>query len=203
MTSVLALSTSQCPSSLNHRGLKLLDANCNFTKVDCLSNYDIPVVNVNGMGDTVPKVVDDLLQSMYDYDKFVFAIPEFTGMMSSSTKNLLDWMVVASNMNLSHGKGYPFTDKHVIVLTFTPSGDEGGSRHFKQTKDILKKLGANVIHTEAFTNGWKNVTPNNERHFLEAAMRINNYIAYSPDNSDHFKVSYDKWNDGWNNYVNN
>jgi hypothetical protein len=55
MTSVLALSTSQCPQSLNYRGLQLLNDNCNFTKVDCLSKYDIPVVNVNGMNNKIPK----------------------------------------------------------------------------------------------------------------------------------------------------
>ena len=65
MTSVLALSTSQCPQSLNYRGLQLLNDNCNFTKVDCLSKYDIPVVNVNGMNNKIPKVVEDLIQSMY------------------------------------------------------------------------------------------------------------------------------------------
>ena len=195
--SILALSTSQCPSSLNHRGLQLLDFNCNFTKVDCLSNYDIPVVNVNGMDDKVPKVVNDLIQSMHQYDMFIFAIPEFTGMMSSSTKNLLDWMVVASNMNLSHGKGYPFTDKNVIIVTFTPSGDEGGARHFTQTKEIFKKLGANVIHAEAFTYGWKHVTPGNEEHFIDAAMRINNYILYKPDSKDYFNNEYIRWNEKW------
>ena len=202
MTSVLALSTSQCPQSLNYRGLQLLNDNCNFTKVDCLSKYDIPVVNVNGMNNKIPKVVEDLIQSMYVYDKFVFAIPEFTGMMSSSTKNLLDWMVVATNMNLGHGKGYPWTDKHVIIVTFTPSGDEAGARHFAQTKDIFKKLGANVIYMEAFTNGWTHVVPNNEKHFLDAAMRINNYIAYSPNKSEHFEVAYNNWNKEWIDHVN-
>jgi NAD(P)H-dependent FMN reductase len=202
MTSVLALSTSQCPSSLNHRGLKLLNVHCNFTKVDCLSNYDIPVVNVNGMNDEIPLVVSDFIKSMYLYDKFVFAIPEFTGMMSSSTKNLLDWLVVCTNMNLDHGKGYPWTDKHVILLTFTPSGDEGGSRHMAQTKEIFKKLGANVIHTESFTNGWNTVIPENEDHFIGSCNKINNFMSYSPDNSGGFKKAYDVWNKGWVDYAN-
>ena len=176
-----------------------MDHHCHFDKVDCLSNYDIPVVNVNGMGDKVPKVVDDLMQSMYQYDKFVFAIPEFSGMMSSSTKNLLDWMVVASNMNLGHGKGYPWTDKHVILLTFTPSGAEGGSRHMPQTKAIFKKLGANVVHTESFINCWDTVIPNNESHFKAAGKKINSYISYDADNTDHFQSAYDNWNKEWDN----
>tara|TARA_B110000977_G_C11011519_1_gene467870 strand:- start:122 stop:709 length:588 start_codon:yes stop_codon:yes gene_type:complete len=193
--SILALSTSQAPNSINYRGLQLL--NCGFDKIDCLANYDIPVVNVNGMDAIVPESVTSLLNNMYDYDKFVFAIPEFTGMMSSSTKNILDWAVVISNMNLEHGKGYPWSDKHVILLTFTPSGDEGGSRHMAQTKEIFKKLGANVIHTDVFTYGWKHVVPGNEKYFLEASDKIKNYLLYKASNKDYFKTEYMKWDEKW------
>ena len=77
---ILALSTSQAPNSINHRGLQLLD--CKFDRVDCLANYDIPVVNVNGMDADIPKPVQDVFDMMHQFDKFVFAIPEFTGMMS-------------------------------------------------------------------------------------------------------------------------
>jgi len=202
MTSVLAISTSASLNSLNHRGLQMLDHFCKFDKVDCLSNYDIPVVNVNGIDDEVPKVVVDLLDSMRGFEKFVFAIPEFTGMMSSSTKNLLDWMVVATSMNLGHGEGYPFTDKHVIIVTFTPSGDEGGSRHFKQTKQIFEKLGAKVIYSEAFTNGWVNVLPFNEKHFESASIRIDNYLSYDSNNKKYFQEQYEKWNKEWENNAN-
>ena len=194
---VLALSTSQAPNSINYRGLTLLDHYCNFDKVDCLSNYNLPVVNVNGMDQLVPTSVVGLVNSMYNYDKFVFAIPEFTGMMSSSTKNLLDWMVVMTNMNLGHGIGYPFSNKHVILLTFTPSGDEGGSRHFPQTKEVFKKLGANVIYTEAFTRGWKTVVPGNHEEFKDASERINNYLLYDQSNKNYFKDEYEKWNQKW------
>ena len=195
--SVLALSTSACKNSLNYRGLLLLDHYCKFDKVDCVSNYDIPVVNSNGVSARIPTDMQKLSNSMYEYDKFVFAVPEFTGMMSSSTKNILDWMVVMSNMNLEHGKGYPWSDKHVIILTFTPSGNEGGGRHFPHTKEIFKKLGANVIYTEAFFKGWKTVTPSNYTPFEESAQRINNYLMYENSNKDYFEKEYKKWNDAW------
>lgn len=197
MTSVYALSTSACSRSINYRGLKLLNKHANFTKVDCLSNWNLPVVNVNGIDDPVPQVLLDLINEMWKYDKFVFAIPEYTAMMSSSTKNLLDWLVVTNNMNLGLGEGYPFTRKSVIILTFTPSGNEGGSRHFKQTSEVFKKLGANVVYTECFNDCWETVLPNNEEHFKEAAYRINNYIAYEKDNSEYFKNKYYKWNEAW------
>ena len=192
---ILALSTSQAPNSINYRGLQLLS--CEFDRIDCLADYDIPVVNVNGMDADIPKDVTAVFDMMSKFDKFVFAIPEFTGMMSSSTKNLLDWAVVISNMNLDHGKGYPWSDKHVILLTFTPSGKEGGSRHMAQTKDIFKKLGANVIHTDVFTYGWKHVIPGNEAYFVDASDKINNYLLYKSDNKDYFKNEYIKWNEKW------
>lgn len=193
--SILALSTSQAPNSLNYRGLQLLS--CKFDKIDSLSNYDIPVVNVNGMDEDIPKPVQDIFDVMYQHDKFVFAIPESTSMMSSSTKNLLDWAVVISNMNLDHGKGYPWTDKHVILLTFTPSGGEGGSRHMPHTKEIFKKLGANVIYTDTSTYGWKHIVPGNQQHFIEMSDKINNYLLYKPENKDFFKSQYNEWNDKW------
>lgn len=192
---ILALSTSHAPNSLNHRGLTLLD--CKFDKIDCLSEYNMPVVNVNGMDSVIPDEVSKVFDMMNQFDRFVFAIPEFTGMMSSSTKNLLDWAVVISNMNLDHGKGYPWSDKHVILLTFTPSGKEGGNRHMPQTKDIFKKLGANVVYTDVFNYGWKNVIPNNQEYFAEASDKINNYLLYKSDNKDYFKTEHNDWNDKW------
>tara|TARA_B110000858_G_C17800253_1_gene474855 strand:- start:474 stop:1058 length:585 start_codon:yes stop_codon:yes gene_type:complete len=192
---ILALSTSQAPNSINYRGLQLLS--CEFDRIDSLADYDIPVVNVNGMDADIPEDVAAVFDMMHRFDKFIFAVPEFTGMMSSSTKNLLDWAVVISNMNLDHGKGYPWSDKHVILLTFTPSGKEGGSRHMAQTKDIFKKLGANVIHTDVFTYGWKHVIPGNEAHFVDASDKINNYLLYKSDNKDYFKNEYIKWNEKW------
>ncbi len=193
---ILALSTSQAPNSINYRGLQLLS--CDFDRIDCLADYDIPVVNVNGMDADIPEDVTALFDMMHKFDKFVFAIPEFTGMMSSSTKNLLDWAVVISNMNLDHGKGYPWTDKHVILLTFTPSGKEGGNRHMAQTKDIFKKLDANVIYTDVSNYGWKHVVPNNTDHFVELSDKINNYLLYKSDNKDYFITEYNKWNEKWN-----
>lgn len=195
--SVLALSTSACNNSLNFRGLKILQDLCNIDKVSGLHQYALPVVNVNGMNEDIPDQVKQVIDDMYKYDKFIFAIPEFTGMMSASAKNLLDWLVVATNMNLGHGKGYPFTDKHTILVTFTPSGSEGGGRHMEGTKEIFKKLGANVIHTEVFNYGWNNVVPGNTKPFKEAADRINNFLKYKPNRSSAFKEKYDDWNNKW------
>jgi NAD(P)H-dependent FMN reductase len=195
--SLLSLSTSHAPNSLNYRGLLVLNELTNMGTIDGLHNYDIPVVNVNGMDEKLPPDVKRLLDRMFEFDQFIFAIPEFTGMMSSGTKNLLDWVVVATNMNLDHGGGYPWTDKHVILVTFTPSGTEGGGRHMKQTSEIFTKLGARVKHTEVFTNGWETVIPGNTEPFKVAVNRINNYMTYNPNKAKGFKHDFNNWNDKW------
>ena len=195
--SLLSLSTSAAPNSVNYRGLLVLNELIDMGTIDGLHKYNIPVINVNGMEEVLPPEVDRLIKNMHKFDRFIFTVPEFTGMMSASTKNLLDWLVVATNMNLNHGKGYPFTDKHIIILTFTPSGSEAGGRHMEQTKEIFKKLGANVIHTEVFNYAWKNVIPGNTEPFKEAADRINNYLNYKPDQAKAFKEKYNEWNDQW------
>lgn len=195
--SLLSLSTSSAPNSLNYRGLLLLNELVDLGTIDGLHDYNIPVINVNGMNAVLPSEVQRLIDHMYKFDRFIFTVPEFTGMMSASTKNLLDWLVVASNMNLDHGKGYPFSDKHVMIFTFTPSGSEGGGRHMPQTKEVFKKLGANVIHTEVFTYGWKNVVPGNTEPFKDAADRINNYLNYKPDQSKAFAEKYNEWDTKW------
>lgn len=195
--SLLSLSTSSAPNSLNYRGLLVLNELVDLGTIDGLHNYDIPVINVNGMNETLPPGVKQLIDYMYQFDEFIFTVPEFTGMMSASTKNLLDWLVVATNMNLDHGKGYPFTDKRVMIFTFTPSGSEGGNRHMEQTKGIFKKLGANVIHTEVFNRCWNTVIPGNTEPFVEAANRINNYLNYKPDQAKTFQEKYKDWDSKW------
>lgn len=198
MMSLLSLSTSASPNALNYRGLLVLNELVDLGTIDGLHNYNLPVINVNGIDEPIPVQVKQLIDYMHTFDQFIFTVPEFTGMMSASTKNLLDWLVVATNMNLDHGKGYPFSDKHTMIFTFTPSGSEGGGRHMPQTKDIFKKLGANVIHTEIFNYGWETVVPGNTKPFKDAADRINNYLNYKPDQSQAFKQKYNEWNDKWN-----
>jgi NAD(P)H-dependent FMN reductase len=196
--SLLSLSTSSAPNSLNYRGLLVLNEIVNLGTVDGLHNYNLPVINVNGINEQIPHEAKRIIDYMYNFDKFIFAVPEYTGMMSASTKNLLDWLVVSTNMNLGHGEGYPFTNKHVILVTFTPSGPEGGGRHMSQTKEIFKKLGANIIHTEVFNYGWQTVLPGNTEPFKIQADKINNYLSYSTNQSKTFEEKYFKWDNQWN-----
>ena len=194
----IALGCSASPDSMNHKGLKIISEYCDFDQIDSLSNYDIPVINTSSSDGIVPQEVDRLITKLFQYDKFVFAVPEMTGQMGGAFKNFLDWLVVKGYMNSNLGTAYPISNKEVVLLTFTPSGGEGGSRHFPQTKEILIKLGANVVYTKCFNNCWKNLVPDNSEHYKHDAEIIKRYLSYSKDTSSRWQQKYLDWLDKWN-----
>lgn len=198
MTKTIALSGSASPDSINYRGLQLLSKHCAFD-VDSLANYDIPVINSNASDGVVPQEVDKLITKLYEYNQFVFAVPEMTGQMGAAFKNFLDWLVVKGYMNSNLGTQYPFSNCVTLLLTFTPSFKEGGNRHFPATKEILVKLGANVVYTKCFNNSWKNVVPDNEEFYKQDAEIIQRYLSYDNSTSNKWQQKYIDWNNKWKN----
>jgi NAD(P)H-dependent FMN reductase len=194
----IALGCSASPDSMNFKGLKVLNTYCEFDTVDSLANYDIPVINTSASDGIVPTEVDRLITKLFEYDKFVFAVPEMTGQMGGAFKNFLDWLVVKGYMNANLGTAYPISKKDLVLLTFTPSGGEGGARHFPKTKEILVKLGANVVYTKCFNNGWKNLVPGNEELYKEDAEIIKRYLSYKKNTSSNWQQKYLDWLDKWN-----
>ena len=198
MTKTIALSGSASPDSINYRGLQLLSKHCVFD-MDSLANYDIPVINSNASDGVVPQEVDKLITKLYEYNQFVFAVPEMTGQMGAAFKNFLDWLVVKGYMNSNLGTQYPFSNCVTLLLTFTTSFKEGGNRHFPATKEILVKLGANVVYTKCFNNSWKNVVPDNEEFYKQDAEIIQRYLSYDNSTSNKWQQKYIDWNNKWKN----
>lgn len=198
MKKTIALSGSAAPDSINYKGLTLLEKYCTFD-LDSLANYDIPVINTNSANGIVPKEVDKIITKLYNYDQFVFAVPEMTGQMGAAFKNFLDWLVVKGYMNANLGTQYPFSRKTTVLLTFTPSLEEGGHRHFPVTKELLTKLGANVVYTKCFNNGWENVIPNNEDFYKQDAEIIQRYLSYDNETSNEWQHIYLNWKEQWKN----
>ena len=192
-----ALGCSASPDSINYKGLTLLNYWCKFDKLDSLSNYNIPVINTSASDGIVPKDITVLIDIMHNYDKFVFAVPEMTEQMGAAFKNFLDWLVTKYYMNWSLGKSYPFSKCDTILLTFTPSGEEGGNRHFPQTIKILNKLGANIVYSKCFNDSWEHVIPNNYEYFKDEAKIISNYISISDDTQDDIQTAYSTWLNLW------
>jgi len=192
-----ALSASHSYESLNYRGLSLLSEICNFTSIKNLSDYNIPIINTNRLDAEVPKDITLLLEEMHNYDTFIFAVPEMTGFMSAGFKNLLDWMVVSTQFNSKLGKNYPFSNKPVILLTFTPSAAEAGDRHFPTTIQIINKLGGNVVYSECFHDCWNNIFPNNINFLEKSGEKINHYLNYNDKIANTWQKKYDEWNAMW------
>ena len=197
MIKTIALSGSASPDSMNHKGLQLLSKHCEFD-IDSLANYDIPVINSNASDGVVPQEVDRLIAKLYEYDQFVFAVPEMTAQMGAAFKNFLDWLVVKGYMNSNLGTQYPFSRKVTVLLTFTPASKEGGDRHFTATKEILTKLGANVVYSKCFNSGWENVVPGNEEFYKQDAEIIQRYLSYDNTTSSKWQQIYTDWKNKWN-----
>ena len=170
-----ALGGSASPDSINYKGLTLLNHWCKFDKLDSLSNYNIPANFHTDTGN----------------------LKEMTEQMGAAFKNFLDWLVTKYYMNWSLGKSYPFSKCDTILLTFTPSGNEGGSRHFPQTTKILNKLGANIVYSKCFNDSWEHVIPDNYEYFKDEAKIISNYINISVDTQDDIQTAYSTWLNLW------
>jgi len=194
----MALGCSASPNSMNHKGLQLIDNYCEFDSIDSLANYNIPVINTSASDGVVPEEVDRLITKLFEYDKFVFAVPEMTGQMGAAFKNFLDWLVVKGYMNSNLGTAYPISKKDIVLLTFTPAGGEGGARHFPKTKEILIKLGANVIYTKCFNNCWKELLPENYEHYKKDAEIIKRYLSYTNKTGNGWQTKYLDWLNKWN-----
>ena len=74
--SLLSLSTSAAPNSVNYRGLLVLNELIDMGTIDGLHKYNIPVINVNGMEEVLPPEVDRLIKNMHKFDRFIFTVPE-------------------------------------------------------------------------------------------------------------------------------
>ena len=99
------------------------------------------------------------------------------------------------NANLAHNI---FPVGVTLLLTFTPCPKEGGDRHFA-TKEILVKLGAHVVYTKCFNDGWKNVISGNEEFYKKDAEILKRYLSYDKSTSSKWQQKYIDWDNTWNN----
>ena len=206
MLKTFMMSFSLAETSMNHRGLLLCDniLNCG---VHSLKNFDIPLVNINNNVDNCPDQVNSLISEMNNYDQFVFAIPEYTGHYSAVFKNLMDWLVVAYNMNSSHGNSYPFSQRPVHVVTFTPTFKNSGGRHFDMTTHLLQdKMGADVKSTTVFNNCWNELVPTNLslvqdfcKIVKECKKKDVTLDPQSKHNVENWNKLYKEWDETWTN----
>lgn len=204
---VCAVNFSHSTDSMGMRGLELLN-NCKpFDKLINVIDYDIPVCDSNKADGVVPQPVIDMFNDMCGYDAYVFSVAEYSGAYCVGFKNIMDWFVVKTYYNISLGDGYPFTNKPIAVVTFTPT-IESGHRHFPMTQYLLDKLGGTVATSVAFTNGWNTVVPNNHEHFRHDYESIINSLTHcnitavdlcanAKANAQQWINVYERWNNEW------
>ena len=204
---ISAFSFSNSPDSMNTRGLRLMDTRgLKFHKLKDMGDYNIPVCNSNKCDGQVPLSVKKFDSDMQKSDIIIFAVPECTGHYSGVFKNAMDWLVVKSYMNNSLGTTYGFSNKPVILITFSPA-KEAGDRHFDMTRELLQKMGAKVIHSFVKNDCWKNLYPNNNDFVAKECSFIttfsNQFEPYEKmevrqwQNTDDIQKLYDDWNNKW------
>ncbi|GEM_PF-1173682 len=206
------ISFSYSNSSLQERGLSLIKDHTSLTHCYSMRDFDIPLCYSNSPDGRVPDSVIKFDNTLSASDGIVFAIPEAGGHYCSAFKNVVDWLIVKNRFNSQLGHGYSLSKKPTYILTFTPTLEGSGGRHFKMTKELLEsKFGANVRKTIVFNNCWETVLPGNESYFANECLTIKEDFdsltcknSSLPDttsqkslDADKWLTSYQKWNNQW------
>lgn len=201
---VNAVSFSYADNSLQTRGLKLLQEKLDIQVYDML-NFNMPICNSNKSDGIVPEGVEQFIGTLEQADILIFAISEATSHYSAGFKNAMDWLVVKSKFNAKLGTDYAITDKPIFVVTFTPTKkniSNNGGRHFSMTKELLEKLGANVIHLEVVHDAWRTVVPNNYTP-IENLVKEISHFSYGYNSKSKKIIVEDTGSPGWLELYNN
>jgi hypothetical protein len=211
MSKTLALSFSLSDNSMQTRGLRLMHESLPFHQLLNLKDLSIPLCTSNSPDGKVPESVEILDQYLHNSDNFVFAIPEAGGHYCAAFKNVVDWLIVKSNFNSQLGRGYSTSGKYTYVISFTPSVEGAGDRHFQMTQELLeKKLGAEVRFCHVFNRCWEHLLPGQHDFVSHLRRRIAedcqtpktfcekvNTPSLSAYDVDVWKQQYERWNSQW------
>ena len=143
---ILAFAGSLRRDSFNKKMVKIAktgaeEAGADVTYID-LADFPLPVYNQddedkNGLPENVGKLKDLLLQ----HDGFLIASPEYNSSISSSLKNMIDWV---SRPRGSEPYLNCFTDKAVMLMSASP-GALGGLRGLVHVRSIFGNVGSIVL----------------------------------------------------------
>jgi NAD(P)H-dependent FMN reductase len=153
MPKILAFAGSARRDSLNKKLARVAaeaarQAGAEVTFVD-LDDYPMPVYHGDleaaaGMPENGLKLRDLFLA----HDALIIASPENNGSVSALLKNTLDWL----SRSVGDGKGMnsglaPYAGKTALLLAASP-GVAGGARGLPHLRQILARLGVNVLGTQ-------------------------------------------------------
>ena len=204
---ICAVNFSYSKDSMGLRGLQLLDQCYPFDALLNVADYNIPVCDSNKADGVVIPEVDRMFDDMCGYDAYVFSVAEYSGAYCVGFKNIMDWFVVKTFYNSTLGQDYPFTNKPIATVTFTPT-TTNGDRHFDMTAKLLDKLGGTVVVSHVFQDGWNTVRPDNSNLFADDYKYIREQLQtvepkyFETYNNAHKDAQrwisvYENWNNEW------
>lgn len=204
---ICAVNFSYAENSMGLKGLQLFNDIQPFAKLINVTDYNIPVCNSNRADGEVPECVHNMFNDMNGYDAYVFSVAEYSGAYCVGFKNIMDWFVVKTFYNSTLGEGYPFTNKPIVVLTFTPTINNG-DRHFEMTSKLLSKLGATVADSIVMQDGWNTVLPDNSDAFIvhhqQMINSLNTCVVNTVDvhpkaqrDAQRWVTKYEDWDNAW------
>ena len=134
---IIAFAGSNSSKSINHQLITYAATNKINTKVIRLSDYDIPMYNIDieeNVG--IPKAVKDLDNELATADAFIISVAEHNGNITAFFKNILDWLS-RNNRNF-------LENKKVVLLSSSP-GKGGAASSLQITQKTLPYFKANVV----------------------------------------------------------
>lgn len=196
---VYAVNFSHAKNSMGMRGIWCLDME--FDNIINLADYNIPVCYSNNADGVVPNVIEHIFEGMKGADQYVFVVSEAAGDYPAGFKNLMDWFVVKTQFNSSLGTTYPFSNKPVALVTFTPSL-EVGHRHHEKTGALIEKLGGTLSGTYTFRDGWATVVPGNKLDATDIINDLNSTVVEVKEeqpnpNTQRWVTGYREWDQKW------
>lgn len=199
MRTLSGISFSYAANSLQSRGLSLFDRHLGFKRLYSMGDFDIPLCYSNKPDGAVPLGVVNFDSALAESDAWVFAIAEAGGHYCAAFKNVMDWLIVKNRFNSQLGEGYSLSRKPVYIVTFTPTYEGSGGRHFEMTKYILsEKFGADVRGMYVLNKCWENVVPGNHEFVRVQSEAIGADLAQVPGVGSEVtpalaKYDVDKW----------
>lgn len=121
---------------------ELLNHDCEITRIT-LADYALPIMDQNLESEKgVPQNAIKLAKLFDQHHGLVITTPEYNGSLPPLLKNAIDWM---SRVNTEGGKKItPFKEKYVAIGSTSP-GAMGGYACLSHLRDIMVRLGSQVI----------------------------------------------------------
>ncbi len=129
MSKILAFAGSNSKTSINYELVKFVSDQLieEEVKLIKLTNYDLPMYNINNEEDNgFPPVLDLLYREIKDAKALIISVNEHNGMLSSFFKNVLDWLSRVDR-NFLEGK------KVLLMSTSTGPGAASSARAYVET----------------------------------------------------------------------